>query len=385
MRLRKELQGVKRIVVKVGSNVITKKNGNLDTRRLRKLVEDISELIDSGIEVVLVSSGAVSVGKSFLKKHLPRKGQIDLQHSASAIGQPKLINTYSRLFEENEKLCSQILLTHDDFRNRKRNLHAKQNINVLLKNNITPILNENDSISFTEIALGDNDHLAAQTAQMINADALLMITSTNGLYDKDPGYPDAKRIAEVPFGSDVLDSVNFQGKTAVGKGGMESKVHAVTKITPLGIKAIISSLDADRIILDPLTKDLGTYFAPKNAYDPEERKAWLLSMKKPNCYIEVDRGAYKALKKSKSLLPKGIIDVYGEFYKGDCVDIICDGEVFASGVCEYGNTEVEQIKGRHSDEIEDLIGFRTSIEVIHTINLILEHDIIKENKNERIS
>ncbi|MFG1481709.1 glutamate 5-kinase [Halobacteriovorax sp. HFRX-2_2] len=378
MRLRKELQGVKRLVVKVGSNVITKGSGKLDTRKVRKIVEDICELIDEGIEVVLVSSGAVSVGKSFLKEHLPRRGQLDLQHSASAVGQPKLLNTYSRLFEENQKICSQILLTHDDFRNRKRNLHAKQSINVLLKNNITPILNENDTISFTEIALGDNDHLAAQTAQMINADALLMITSTNGLYDKDPAYEDAKRIETVPFGSDVLEDVNYQGKTAVGKGGMESKVHAITKITPIGIKAVISSMDNERLILDPLTKELGTYFAPKNAYDPEERKAWLLSMKKPNCYIEVDRGAFDALNESKSLLPKGIVDVYGQFYKGDCVDIICDGEVFASGVCEYGHCEVEQIMGRHSDEIEDLIGFRTSIEVVHTINLILEKDIIDE-------
>lgn len=385
MKLRKEMLGVKRLVVKVGSNVITNKNGNLNNRRVRKIVEDICELIDEGIEVVLVSSGAVSVGKSFLKEHLPRKGMIDLQHSASAIGQPKLINTYSRLFEENQKICSQILLTHDDFRNRKRNLHAKQNINVLLKNNITPILNENDSISFTEIALGDNDHLAAQTAQMINADALLMITSTNGLYDRDPGFEDAKRIAQVPFDSDLLNDVNFQGKTTVGKGGMESKVHAITKITPLGIKAIISSMENERIILDPLTNDIGTYFAPKNAYDPQERKAWLLSMKKPNCYIEVDRGAFEALNKSKSLLPRGIIDVYGQFYKGDCVDIICDGEVFASGVCEYGHCEVEQIKGRHSDEIEDLIGFRTSCEVIHTINLILDKEIKEEKSNENIS
>ncbi len=380
MKFRKELTGLKRIVVKVGSNVITKKNGKLESRKIRRIVEDITDLIDHGVEVILVSSGAVSLGKYYLKVHMPRKGRIDLQHSASAIGQPKLINTYSRIFEENQKLCSQILLTHDDFRDRKRFLHAKQNINVLLKNNITPILNENDSISFTEITVGDNDHLAAQTAQMVEADLLLVITSTDGLYNRNPEHPDACKIDHVPFGSD-LEQINFEGSTSDGRGGMESKVHAINKITPLGIKAIVSSKDNERMLIGPLVSQMGTYFAPKSTYNPEERKAWLLSMKKPNCHIEVDKGAYSALIESKSLLPKGIVNVEGEFYKGDCVDIICNGEVFASGICEYGHGEVEQIMGNHSDEIEDILGFRTSCEVVHTINLVLE----KDRENEKVS
>ena len=380
MQLRKELEGIERIVIKVGSSVITRKNGRIDNRKIRQIVEDINDLIDEGIEVILVSSGAVSLGKAFLKDHMPSKGRIDFQHSASSIGQPKLINTYSRIFEENQKICSQILLTHDDFRDRKRFLHTKQNISVLLKNKITPILNENDSISYTEITVGDNDHLAAQTAQMINADLLLVITSTDGLYNKDPAEEGAYRIEKVPFDSDI-SHVNLEGKTNVGRGGMESKIHAVQKITPLGIKAIISSKHNDRMILDALTKPKGTYFSPKKDYDPEERKAWVLSMKKPNCYIEVDNGAFKALVKSKSLLPTGIVDVYGEFYKGDCIELRCNGEVFASGVCEYGHCEIEQIKGKHSTHIESILGFRTSEAVVHTINLVLE----KELENERVS
>ncbi len=380
MKFRKDLVGMKRLTIKVGSNVITKKNGKLDSRKVRKIVEDICDLVDSGIEVVLVSSGAVSLGKAFLKTHLPRKGRIDLQHSASSIGQPKLINTYSRIFEENQKICSQILLTHDDFRDRKRFLHTKQNINVLLRNKITPILNENDSISYTEISVGDNDHLAAQTAQMVNADLLLMITSTDGLYNMDPSIEGAEKIDKVSFGN-RLDEVCLEGKTQVGTGGMESKVHAINKITPLGIKAIISSKDSERMILDPLTKDVGTFFSPKNSFDPEERKAWLISTKKPKCYIEVDNGAYNALLKSKSLLPKGVIRVVGEFYKGDCIEIRCKGKAFATGVCEYTHCEIEQIKGIHSDDIESILGFRTSCEIIHTINLVLEKDI----NNERAS
>jgi len=378
--LRKELADIKRLVVKVGSNVVTKKNGRCDIRKMRIIVEDICELQENGVEVVLVSSGAVNVGKFFLKKHLPREGKIDLQQSASAIGQPKLINKYSSLFEEQHSICSQILLTHDDFRKRKRFLNAKQTIEVLLKNKITPILNENDSISYTEITVGDNDHLAASAAQMVNADALLIVTSAQGLYDKDPDEEGAKLIKKVSF-DECLNHVDMTTKTTCGRGGMESKIQAVNKVTPLGIKAIIASKDNNRIVMDPLTRETGTLFGPKSAYDPELRKAWLISTKKLNCYIEVDKGAYEALLKGKSLFPKGIVDTSGEYYKGDCIDISHNGEIFAVGISEYDMTEVEKIKRKHSNEIEDTLGHKVSDEVINTMNLVLN----KGKLNERVS
>ena len=378
--MRKELADIKRLVVKVGSNVVTKKNGRCDIRKMRIIVEDICELQENGVEVVLVSSGAVNVGKFFLKKHLPREGKIDLQQSASAIGQPKLINKYSSLFEEQHSICSQILLTHDDFRKRKRFLNAKQTIEVLLKNKITPILNENDSISYTEITVGDNDHLAASAAQMVNADALLIVTSAQGLYDKDPDEEGAKLIKKVSF-DECLNHVDMTTKTTCGRGGMESKIQAVNKVTPLGIKAIIASKDNNRIVMDPLTRETGTLFGPKSAYDPELRKAWLISTKKLNCYIEVDRGAYEALLKGKSLFPKGIVDTSGEYYKGDCIDISHNGEIFAVGISEYDMTEVEKIKRKHSNEIEDTLGHKVSDEVINTMNLVLN----KGKLNERVS
>lgn len=377
LKFRNEFRGIKRLVVKVGSNVITKDNGKIDHRKIRIIVEDICELIDNKIEVILVSSGAVSIGKMFLKKHLPKKGRIDYQQSASSVGQPKLINMYTKLFEENEKVCSQILLTHDDFRNRTRFLNAKQTIEVLLKNKLTPILNENDTISYTEITVGDNDHLAAQTAQMVNADALLIITSAKGLYDKDPSLEDANLIKTVSS-NDIFEDIDMTVKSTHGRGGMESKVNAVNKVTSLGIKALISSKDIERPILDALTKDIGTYFLPENTYDPELRKAWLLSMKKQYCFIDVDYGAYKALLESKSLLPKGIENVEGQFFKGDCVDIRYNGVVFGSGITEYDCVEVDQIKKSHSDDIESILGFKSSSEVIHTINLVINGEIINE-------
>lgn len=385
LKLRPELSEINRLVIKVGSNVVIRPDGRCDRRKLRILVEDIIHLIESGIEVILVSSGSVSLGKTYLKEHIPKSGRVDLQQSASSIGQPILINIYSRLFEENEGICSQILLTHDDFRNRKRFLHAKQTIEVLLKNNVVPILNENDSISYSKNTVGDNDHLAAQTAQMVNADALLVITSTKGLYDKDPSEEGAKFIDNVGFG-EQLDHIDMSKKTAFGRGGMASKIHAINKVTPLGIKAILSSKDNERFVLDPLTKNVGTYFSPKNNYDPELKKAWLLSTKKPGCLIEVDRGAYRALKKGKSLFAMGILEVYGSFYKGDSIDISFNEQVFASGICEYDSAEIKRIKQCHSDEIEDILGFRTTIEVIQTNNLVIDTGIeIEGDNNERIS
>jgi len=387
LKLRPELSDIKRLVIKVGSNVVIKPDGRCARRKLRILVEDIVHLIESGIEVVLVSSGSVSLGKTYLKEHMPKNGRVDLQQSASSIGQPILINIYSRLFEENEGICSQILLTHDDFRNRRRFLHAKQTIEVLLKNNVVPILNENDSIAYSKNTVGDNDHLAAQTAQMINADALLVITSTKGLYDKDPSEEGAKFIDIVGFG-EQLDHIDMSKKTPFGRGGMASKIHAINKVTPLGIKAILSSKDNERFVLDPLTKNVGTYFSPKNNYDPELKKAWLLSTKKPGCLIEVDKGAFIALREGKSLFAMGILDVFGSFYKGDSIDISFNEQVFASGICEYDSAEIKRIKQCHSDEIEDILGFRTTVEVIQTNNLVIDTQIeveVEGDSNERIS
>lgn len=349
---------------------MTKKNGRCDLRKMRIIVEDIIDLTDQGYEIVLVSSGAVSVGKAFLKKMLPKDGGIDLQQSASSIGQPKLINRYSNLFEDHHHICSQILLTHDDFRNPQRFSHARQTIEVLLKNKVTPILNENDSISYTENTLGDNDHLAASAAQMINADALLLVTSAKGLFDRDPSADEAKLINHVPFG-ESFDNIDMSSKTDVGRGGMESKVHAVNKVTPLGIKAIIASKDNNRIILDPLTRGIGTYFGPNSTYNPENHKAWLISTKKLNCQIEVDHSACEAIKKGEALNPQGVISVEGDFYKGDCVDIVFEGSVFAAGISEYDRSDIEKIKSLSSDKIESILGFKISDMIVTAKNFVL--------------
>ena len=380
MQFRKDLSSVKRVVVKVGSGVITKLDGNIDNRKIRQIVEDICDLVDHDIEVVLVSSGAVSLGRNFLKEHVSDRDLMSIQHSASSIGQPKLLNTYSRIFEENQRVCSQILLTHNDFKDRKRFQHTKNNINLLLKNKITPVLNENDSISFTEITVGDNDHLAAQTAQMIKADLLLVITSTDGLYNKDPSAAGAIQFKSIPFDFD-LSSICLQGKTNVGRGGMESKLHAITKVTQIGVSAIISSKYQNRLIWDALTKEVGTYFYPNTESAPEERSAWLISLRKPNCYIEIEEEGLQSFIKGKSLAPTLIVKVKGQFFKGDCIEIRCNGESLATGVCEYDHCDIEKIIGSSSVDIDNILGFKSSHKVVESKNIVFEKDL----EDERVS
>ena len=368
MDFRKDLHDVKRIVIKVGSNVITMPSGKCDLRRIRIIVEDICALIDSGREVILVSSGAINVGRSFLEKYLP--GRIELQQSASAIGQPKLINKYSFLFEENDKICSQILLTHDDFKNRNRFLNAKKTIEVLLQNKVTPILNENDTISYSDISLGDNDHLAAQAAQMVNADLLLIVTSADGLYDKDPDHKEAKLIKYVSPDTD-LNGIDMNSITSSGRGGMKSKVAAIQKATRVGVKSLISSKNNERIVLDPLTKDLGTLFGI-NENSHSDRMAWVISTKRHNCFIDVNKASYEAIIKQQSLCASGILNTTGLFYKGDCVDLRYEGITFAVGMCEFDRDEVEKVKQV------------VTCEVILKTNLIINEGVSDEATRKKI-
>lgn len=373
MRLRKELKGLRRLVVKVGSNVVTNDDGSCDHRRMRILVEDICELKKNGVQVLLVSSGAVNIGKAFLNPKLFKENKIEAQQAASSIGQPKLIQKYCALFEENRALCSQILLTHEDFKSRQRYLNAKRTIEVLLENNVTPVLNENDTISFMEITVGDNDQLAAQAALLMEADALLLITSSEGLFDRDPSDKDAVLLKEVRFGQS-LEGIDVSAKTSAGRGGMKSKLEAVKKACGFAIKTVISSKDHPRMVLDPLVNELGTFFHPKELSKLGRKKLWLASLRSSEAVIEVDEGAYKALTLKKSLLPSGIASVNGEFSQGDCVNLSWKGKVFGRGISFFAKNEIELIRGKHTLEIEGILGPGRDREVVHTENLVLEKD-----------
>lgn len=370
MNFRAQLEDFELIIVKVGSNVIANDDSELDLEKLDELVSDIATLKSLGKSIVLVSSGAISAGKKLLSK---KSKQIEILQAQSSIGQPILMNKYSELFKKHDLNCAQLLLTHDDFRNRQRFLNARNTLTTLIKNDFIPIMNENDAVSFTEITVGDNDHLAAMTAQMLNADILLLITSANGVYTDSPDKKNAQRIPFITYGEDIT-KVNTKTKTKTGRGGMSSKIKAVQKVTPLGIQGLIAPKDITSPVISALINDdIGTLFLAKNIIASERRKAWLISTQKHECAITVDEGAYNAIiKKKTSLLPKGIISVHGNFMRGDCIPIMHQGVEFALGLVEYSESDVNKIKGKNSSEIEKALGFRFTDEIIHKDNLVLK-------------
>lgn len=369
MNIREDLNQFNNIVIKLGSNVITNQNGETNDTKIEQIINDIATLTETGKAVIIVSSGAINAGRKYLTS---KKDTIDVLQALSSVGQPKLINKYSHFLSKHNLECAQILVTHDDFKDRQRFLNVRNTINTLLKNNIIPILNENDSVSFTEITLGDNDHLAAMTAQMMNAQILMLVTSTNGLYDKSPQIKGANHIPIVEF-EDDLKNINTNSKTSTGKGGMRSKIKAAQKVTPLGITAIICSKDNESPVLKPLTQmNEGTIFKAKKLISSERRKAWLLTTQKVNCTINIDEGAYNTLiQNSKSLLPGGIISIIGSFNRGDCISISYNKKEFAIGLTEYSSQEVDKIKGYKSSQIDQRLGFKLTDEVIHKDNLVL--------------
>mgnify|MGYP001160106905 FL=1 len=260
MLLRPELKNLKKLIIKVGSNVITKLDGSYDMDNLHELVEDICELKRHGVDVLLVSSGAVNIGRPYLTKKSVES--IEFRQAASSIGQPKLMQKYCELFQTKSLSCSQVLLTHEDFQSPTRRKNAENTINVLFENNIIPVLNENDTVSYEEIALGDNDQLAARAAIMLKAQALLIITSAEGLYDRHPDHPDAKFIKKVSANQD-LSSFEMDQIGPVGTGGMQSKVGAMLAVAKENIVGIVSSKDLNKMVLSPLTRECGTVFSPE--------------------------------------------------------------------------------------------------------------------------
>lgn len=255
-KFRTEINKPKRLVVKIGSSVIADDSGNLDLDKLKSISDDISELKSEGVEVVIVSSGAILAGSKSLKGD--RKDVRYLQ-ALSAIGQPELVNQYSNFFSQHNIKTAQILLTHDTFRHPKSLNNVKNTISCLLENSIVPILNENDSVSYEEITLGDNDNLAVLTSELINADLLLILSSADGLFTDDPSSDDAKAISLVNP-SDKLEAIKVSSISSTGRGGMKSKLSSARKASSIGINTIVAGKDFSNPVNRALTKSVGTFF-----------------------------------------------------------------------------------------------------------------------------
>ncbi|MBR9999299.1 MAG: glutamate 5-kinase [Cyclobacteriaceae bacterium] len=342
-----ELGRVKRIAIKIGSNVLTDSQGFLNTGRMDELVRQISGIRSSGIEVVVISSGAVASGKGLFqpRQKLDTVGQRQMW---SSLGQVKLIQSYSSLFEKYQILCSQILVTRDDFRSREHYLNMKNCLTILLTNGIIPIINENDVVSVTELMFTDNDELAALVASMLNVDSLIILTSVDGIFQSSE-TGDQQLIKTVSPGEKEYEKYVFTGKSAFGKGGMLTKAHMASKAADAGIEVMIANGLRDNILIDLMEKRAPhTLFLP--SLGKSNIKKWLSHAKGfEKGWVVINDGALTALRsrKASSLLPVGVVQVEGNFKKGDIITIFnMQKNQVGLGMSQYDDAQTREKLGK---------------------------------------
>lgn len=363
------LQNPKRIVIKIGSQLLEKK-GDIDKQFIQNLAKQIKILKESDREVLVVSSGAILAGIKKLK--LQRKPQtISEKQAVSAVGQAYLMQIYDKIFSKYGLNIGQILLTLEGLRDRKRYNYARQTLEKLLEFDVVPIINENDTVAVEEIVFGDNDFLAAHVSVLINADIFIILSTAGGVYTGDPLKEKVSLIKEI---RDIEEALSFakSSKSKYGSGGMRSKLEAAKIAASHSIPVIIAPKEED-IIEKLLIKkeDIGTFIFPEKSKKFSSKKSWLALLSYAKGRIIVDRGAEKALKEGKSLLPAGIKEVEGIFSKKDVVAILNEeGELIGKGIVNYNYRELKKIKGKKSQEVEKILG-KKAIEVIHTDNMVI--------------
>jgi glutamate 5-kinase len=361
------------IVVKVGTNVITTAEGSLDLLRVAALVDQVQRMREQGRRVVLVSSGAIGAGMGQLGMG---KRPSDLPHlqAAAAVGQSYLMGAYEQCFRRYGCHAAQILLTASDFDNRTRYLNARNTILTLFEWNCVPVINENDTVSVAEIKFGDNDQLAAMVTNLLQAPLLILLTSVDGLFAGDPAtQPEAKLLTTVAVIDERITSMAGSSKSSLGTGGMRSKLKAARLVTSAG-ESVIMAHGARPGVLDAMLagEPVGTLFLPHGGL-LTARKRWIGLTAQPRGRYVVDSGARAAVQsKGRSLLAIGVVEVVGNFGKGDVVGIVdLQGQELARGLSNYSAADARRIKGLRSEEIIDLLGPRTYEELIHRDNLAL--------------
>jgi glutamate 5-kinase len=359
-------------VVKVGSNVLTA-HSDLNTRAIESISRQICALINRGVEVLLVSSGAMAAGLRKIGLD-GRPDEIPQRQAVAALGQSGLINAYEEAFGRCDKNVAQILLTSEDLNNRKRYLNARNALNALLAWKVVPIINENDTVMVEEIKLGDNDNLSAMIALLMDADFLINLTDIDGLYTKDPRiHSDADLICEVSVFKKEIEKFASDIPGALGTGGMLSKIKAARKVTAAGVPMIIAKGDKPDILLKLFNGEKhGTYFAPKEE-KMASRKCWIAYTLKPKGTLILDDGAARALVyNGKSLLPIGIVEVIGDFGVGSAVEFKdAKARPLGIGLVNYTAAEIRSIIGLRTHQIKEQLGSKPYDEVIHRDNLVV--------------
>ena len=364
------IAGAERIVIKIGSSLLVDHSiGELRRKWLQALVGDIAQLKSLGIAPLIVSSGSIALGRTLLGLE---KGTLPLEQSqaAAAVGQIRLAHHYEEALAPYNLLAAQVLLTLDDSRNRRRYLNSRATFENLLRQGVIPVINENDTVATDEIRFGDNDRLAAQVAAMANADCMILLSDIDGLYDRDPRVQpnEAKRIDLVSTITPQIEAMAAAAGSEVSRGGMVTKIQAAKTASSAGCATII----ADGTAMAPLSAlQEGancTLFLPQG--DPQSaRKKWIASMK-PQGQLIIDQGALHALNQGTSLLPAGVLQIEGEFDRGDPVEICGhDGSVVGIGLTRYTSSEAHLIKGKKSSDIHSILGYPARAALVHRDDL----------------
>jgi glutamate 5-kinase len=366
------LGAARRIVVKVGSALLVdRESGRMNRSWLETLVADLLRLRARGQQVILVSSGAIALGRRELKL---AKGPLKLEESqaAAAVGQIRLAHAYKELLDEQGVIVAQVLLTLEDSERRRRYLNARATLEALLALGALPVINENDTVATAEIRYGDNDRLAARVAQMTGADCLVLLSDVEGLFTADPNVdPGAQFIATVRHLTPQIEAMAGSSLSETGSGGMATKILAAKIAVAAGCHLCIAAGQP----LHPVRRiEEGarcTWFVPTST-PAAARKQWIAGTLKPAGSILIDAGALKALQEGKSLLPAGVVGTRGRFERGDTVSVVGpDGGEFARGISAYSDADAARIKGRRSGEIGSLLGFRGRDEMIHRDDLAI--------------
>lgn len=362
----------KRVVLKIGSALLVDEaHGTLHRKWLESLAADIKAMRDRGQEVVVVSSGAIAVGRRYLGLG---EGQLKLEEkqASAACGQVRLAHAYQEVLGHHELIVAQVLLTLDDTENRRRYLNARNTIDALLRQGAVPLINENDTVATDEIRFGDNDRLAARVAAMISADALVLLSDIDGLYTSDPGTDNAaEHIGEVAEVTTEIEAMAGATRTDMGSGGMVTKLTAAKICLVNGCAMVIAKGADENPVQSILDGARVTWFTPK-ATPASARKRWIAASLQPSGTLVVDDGALSALKSGKSLLAAGVAQVEGSFEKGDAVFVKDqNGNEIARGLSAYSATDAQKIIGKKSSEFEKILGFIGRDEIVHRDDLAL--------------
>jgi glutamate 5-kinase len=369
------LSEYRRLVIKVGSSLLIDNDDKVHRGWLEGLAENIATLKSNGQEVLIVSSGAIAIGSTVLGINKRRARLEDLQ-AAAAAGQVQLVTAWQEALALHGITVAQVLLTPEDTENRRRFLNARGTLEKLLDHSVVPIINENDTVATEEIRYGDNDRLAARVAQLVMADALILLSDVDGLYTADPGSFDAaEHIPEVHKITEDIQAMAGETRSDIGSGGMSTKVQAARIATHAGCSTVIASGAIERPLDSLASGGTCTIFRAQGS-PAAARKQWLAGVLEVRGELRLDDGAVNALNDGKSLLPVGVVEVVGNFRRGDVVTLVDSrGNELGRGLAEYSSEEAERLAGCHSEQIEERLGYRGRSVMVHRDELVLfDHD-----------